>query len=494
MFNKVYLGTTPIKKIYLGNIPIKYNTETEIEIPDNAVAVYTVSNDSYTNPYSIGAPSYWDEDELGPYDWTETVIANEDGTYTVIITALEAPGSFYMTNNDYLLTVEYIDTTNLVLMNQMFKNCSRLTEVKIPDYTCMQALTTTEMFYGCSSLVSVDMRNWYIRQSLYTYDEVSCEGMFYGCDSLTELRLDLCEDVITSNIINNASLPSFSAMDNPSLMYIKSEMTEVLDSSSLTGWNYEITSYPLMQYDFTHKDENNDLHEWFPVLGGIQQNIDWVYEDYYRGDYDSQSTITRNIRIKALSNRPTSIKMSGWQLDVIRSLDLTGVTSLSFNGCNWLSHIYGLSSTANITTMSDLFTNCSFLEVAPTIDCSKATSGLYGNTGLTGYGAFYECRDLHTLYLKNIYRNVTMNKGTGFLGSMAATQNQRYSIDLSYTIVKDECLLDIINELPDLINDKELSSSARSKIVLYLPPTNTLTAEQVQVAIDKGWTVKNTTY
>ena len=66
--------------------------------------------------------------------------------------------------------------------------------------------------------------------------------------------------------------------------------------------------------------------------------------------------------------------------------------------------------------------------------------------------------------------------------------NSSWSIDLRDTKVKDECLLYIINELPDLYA-KGLTETDR--ITFTLPPTNTLTQEQVQPAIDKGWTVVN---
>lgn len=94
--------------------------------------------------------------------------------------------------------------------------------------------------------------------------------------------------------------------------------------------------------------------------------------------------------------------------------------------------------------------------------------------------AFSACPNLESLYLKNIYKNCTMTNAT------------KWSINLGSTKIKDECLIYIINALPDLINDKGLT--ATSDIKLTLPPTNTLTAEQVQPAIDKGWTVVNTTY
>lgn len=113
------------------------------------------------------------------------------------------------------------------------------------------------------------------------------------------------------------------------------------------------------------------------------------------------------------------------------------------------------------------------------LDLSSCTYGMhYSNTS---YYCFKNLSNLETVYLKNIYKNVTTMKNEA-----------RWSINLGDTKVKDECLIYIINELPDLINDKGLT--ATNKIVLTLPTINTLTAEQVQPALDKGWTVANTNY
>ena len=95
------------------------------------------------------------------------------------------------------------------------------------------------------------------------------------------------------------------------------------------------------------------------------------------------------------------------------------------------------------------------------------------------YQAFSNCSKLETLYLKNIYKNCTIDNSSN------------WSIYLGDTKVKDECLLYIINELPDLYA-KGLTETYN--ITFTLPPTNTLTAEQVQPAIDKGWQVANVNY
>ncbi len=169
----------------------------------------------------------------------------------------------------------------------------------------------------------------------------------------------------------------------------------------------------------------------------------------------------------------TSINLTGTNMPNITNTNnmfsgCSKITSLDLSGINF----------SNVTDVSSMFNGCKLLvEVIGEIDCSKITSGLY-----TSYSnPFKACNALETVWVKNIYKDVTN-----------MTNASKWSINLSETVVKDECLVYIINELPDLINDKGLT--ATDKIVLTLPPTNTLTAEQVQVAIDKGWQVANTTY
>ena len=122
--------------------------------------------------------------------------------------------------------------------------------------------------------------------------------------------------------------------------------------------------------------------------------------------------------------------------------------------------------TSNVTKFESIFTDSSnIVEVIGKLDLSSA-KGMYAS--------FNRCTSLETIYLKNIYKNSPVAGGN------------TYEINLGDTKVKDECLLYIINELPNLY-DKGVSSG----LYFTLPKNNTLTAEQVQPAIDKGWTVVN---
>lgn len=130
--------------------------------------------------------------------------------------------------------------------------------------------------------------------------------------------------------------------------------------------------------------------------------------------------------------------------------------------------------TSKVTNMSSMFGSCSKLEtIIGELDASNLTSGFY--PGATT-NPFNSCTSLETLYLKNIYKDCTI------------TNTSKFSIDLGVTKVKDECLVYIIDQLPNLA-DKGITNNTAIK--LTLPTINTLTDEQKQVALDKGWIVVN---
>ena len=171
------------------------------------------------------------------------------------------------------------------------------------------------------------------------------------------------------------------------------------------------------------------------------------------------------------TNKTTSINLTGMNMPNVTDVNnmfyyCKNITSLDVSGINF----------SKVTNANYLFGQCTTLaDVIGEIDLSSLTNGLYSSS--SGQ-PFYKCYALETIYIKNIYKDVTTMKN-----------ESKWCINLSETKVKDECLIQIINELPDLINDKGLTTT--NKIILTLPTTNTLTDEQKQVAIDKGWTVAN---
>jgi surface protein len=227
---------------------------------------------------------------------------------------------------------------------------------------------------------------------------------------------------------------------------------------------------------------------------------------YLFHNYDAESLDLSNCDVSNITNMSfmfnecetlTTLNLSGWKTDGIVNMShmfysCNNLTELNLNGakinpsnmfatfqsCSKLTTI-DLSgfNTSNLTGINKTFYTCIALTtIIGKIDASNLTSGFYNSSS---NNPFYLCVSLETVYFKNIYKNCSM------------TNESKWSINLSHTKVKEECLVYIINELPNLY-DKGLTTT--DKIILTLPATNTLTAEQVQVAVDKGWSVANTTY
>ena len=189
-----------------------------------------------------------------------------------------------------------------------------------------------------------------------------------------------------------------------------------------------------------------------------------------------------------------SIDISGWKFTkvtslyqfiyysyattiVMRNCDTSTITNMNyaFAPCdNLVSIDITGCDTSKVTNMNYMFSgDKKLVNIIGEIDASSLANGLY--PGSSSH-PFYNCNALETVYIKNIYKDIPV------------TNASKYSINLGTTKVKDECLIYIINELPDLTT-KGLTDT--SSIILTLPTTNTLTDEQKQVAIDKGWTVAN---
>lgn len=273
------------------------------------------------------------------------------------------------------------------------------------------------------------------------------------------------ESLDTSNVTNmSQAFNNFSTSSSLDLSgWNVSKITSMYNMFSsatipaldVTGWNTNNVTSMNSMFDTFRGSTIVGLNTWNT---GKVTNMNSMFDDCKLTTLEGISNwdvskVTNMNGMFASCTKLTTLDISGW--------DTSNVNE--FGSIYWF--LTGTSSSLLTTVIGEL-------------DLSSCTSGLHYSS--SSYYCFKSLPKLETLYLKNIYKNSTM------------TNAVKWSIKLGDTKVKDECLIYIINELPDLINDKGLTST--DKIILTLPPTNTLTAEQVQVAIDKGWNVANTTY
>lgn len=86
---------------------------------------------------------------------------------------------------------ENFNTSRVTSMSDMFKGCSRLTNLDLKCFNTGNVVDIDGMFYGCSSLQAVDLSRF------NTQNATSFSYMFYGCSSLTSLNLS---NFVTSKV------------------------------------------------------------------------------------------------------------------------------------------------------------------------------------------------------------------------------------------------------------------------------------------------------
>ena len=322
-----------------------------------------------------------------------------------------------------------------------------------PDFYELRTASGTDysyLFYNDKTIVSSDLSNW------DTSKVINMAYAFYQCDKLTSLDLSGWD---TSNVTSMT------------YMFYRCPLLTSLDLSG-----FDTSSVTTMSFMFSDCAVLTDLD----VSHFDTKNVTSLYQTFYGcnkltsldlSGWDT-SNVTTIYRLFASCWCLESLNVSGWNTSKVTNMQFAfslvrEITSLDLT--SW--------DTSNVTAVNSLFNGSyNLVNINGQLDFSNLSGGC---TPTTTTGIVGDCDSLETLYLKNIYKNCAM------------TNAAKWSIDLGDTKVKDECLLYIINELPNLY-DKGITNN--TQIIFTLPPTNTLTAEQVQPAIDKGWIVVNTNY
>ena len=116
------------------------------------------------------------------YEYTDA--DNGDGTITRTIISESSPTSISFNGETGLVSVSYLDTSNLTSMYNMFYGCNQLTTVDVSGWNTDNITTIETMFAYCSSLVTVIGLN---ELNVSRVDNMG--GLFTDCSNLTEINV-----------------------------------------------------------------------------------------------------------------------------------------------------------------------------------------------------------------------------------------------------------------------------------------------------------------
>ena len=205
--------------------------------------------------------------------------------------------------------IEYLNTSYVTTMCAMFYGCSSLTSLDLSNFNTSSVTDMGEMFYGCSNLTSLDM------SSFNTGSVTDMHYMFEYCSSLTSLDLSSFD---TSSVTT---------------MYAMFDVCRSLTSLDLSGFNTSNVTYM------------GAMFQWCSSLTSLDLS-----------NFNTSNVTGMNAMFHGCSSL-TSLDLSNFNTS-----NVTGMNSM-FYDCSGLTTIYCGDgwNTDKVTSSSEMFNNCTNL-------------------------------------------------------------------------------------------------------------------------------------
>ena len=284
--------------------------------------------------------------------------------------------------------------------------------------------------------------------SLDTSDMQSMKYMFYECVSLTSLDLS---NFNTSNVTNMASI-----FDNcralTSLNLNNFDTSKVVNMISMFYSCQKLTNIDVSNFDTSNVTSMSSMFSSMYALETINLS------NFNTGKVQNMDSMFQN-----------DTKLQEINLSSFTGTSLTTVRNM-FSGCSSLQNL-NISNldTSNVNDFSYAFYNCSKLETIPKLKADKMKN-------ITN--SFNQC-----LKLKNF--DGLENIGKAYITSYSANySNYLFGLSSSKELTK-ESLINILNNLYDI----KAKGCKAQKFSIGTTNIAKLTAEEIAIATEKGWTV-----
>lgn len=382
---KVTSSVTPsTKQAYavLGNGTLTFYYD-ELNNSNTSQTIYDITNGSSTGWFERAS------------DVTSVVFDSSFKDYTGLTTL--AGWFSQCVNLASIEGLEYLNTTEVTSMNQMFLNCQNLTSLDVSHFETSKVTDMRAMFSDCMKLKSVvDLSNF------DTSNVTDMGSMFKGTRP---------SEIIFGSKLNTTNLSSYESMFqsySPRQITFTGDVPSGLNKNIFSGiGSEESTCYLNVPQDF--KDSYKEKFDGKTFFGGyfhldIPKVMYAEYEDngtltFY---YKEEKTGTNIYPIVAEEGTSSSI---GWIESHKASIkkvvfdasfaDARPVaTDCWFSECSELEEIEGLGylNTSDVVNMESMFAVCRKLSV---LDISNFNTSKVSNMD----GMFADCSSLTTIYV-----------------------------------------------------------------------------------------------
>ena len=273
---------------------------------------------------------------------------------------------FGLENLKSITGIDYLNTSKVRKMNEMFRGCSSLESIDLSNFNTENVVDMSRMFNDCSSLVELNL------VAFDTRNVLDMRYMFAGCSNLTTIYVGEHWTVDNVELSDDMFLDCFSIVGSlgttydtvhtnadwayPDMVWHHGYLTQfksyvVYDNGTLTFYyglpqsSDETTVYQLNSND-------NVVPDWY--LYGVSSNVTLVRFD---PSFKYARPTTTSLWFAGM-NQLTDIE---GMAEYLNTSEVTNMAAM-FNGCKnlWYIELSGFD-TRNVVSMDNMFGGCSSL-------------------------------------------------------------------------------------------------------------------------------------
>ena len=351
---------------------------------------------------------------------------------------------FTLSNLTDITGIEYLNTSEMTNIAQMFTGCGKLTSIDVSHFDTSKATSMNAMFRECSGLTSLDLSNF------DTGNVTDMYQMFYYCTKLTNLDVSSFDTgkvtrmgymFSNCNTLTSLDVSGFDTGNVTDMRYMFN-YCQALTSLDVSGFNTSKVTNMSSMFNLCSVLTSLDVSSFdtgkVTGMGLMFGNCKALATLDVSGF--NTSNVTDMSSMFSVCNALPSIDVSGFNTGKVTDMSsmfgsCSSLTSIDVSGFN-TSNVTDMSSmfyndqllaeldvshfnTSNVTNMNSMFTNCKSLT-------SLDVSG-FNTSNVTNMGAmFHNMSSLTSLDVSNFNtENVTM------MPNMFAYCTSLTSIDIS---------------------------------------------------------------
>ena len=305
--------------------------------------------------------------------------------------------------------IETLNTHNVMFMQNMFQQCSKLIELDISNWNVSNVTNMNGMFRDCNNIETINVSNW------DTDKVASMNSMFTNCGSLINVTMNDSDYNSVNKIINvlpnNNGVLNIVGVNDLSRVNVSTAQSKgwtIIDKYLVARYKFDKSIYENLIPEFnTEFNDYEIVDEYLDTEDVLLTQIDTInmfgeeiYDEYGINTLEeieneiitystarAENIVTRSIYAKEL---PTLMRFGANNTGEWTNTDARANSLLSVSDLN-----------ANLTTMRCMFTCCTNLrEITCDIDTSKVTDMVQ---------MFANCTVLASLSINNFNTNNVTN-------------------------------------------------------------------------------------